>query len=132
MEIKKHFPIGTVNVEISGETLKVKYRYPNREQVRLIREESTVHGFAIATCKYCVEDIDGLTIEGKPLAHDRDGAVSDDDVMALYNNGLAIKLSTVYTELAPSTLDKKKFSSLPAVSEITSPSKTEAQNSSPA
>lgn len=126
MEITKHFPIqGFSEVEVNNEKLKIKYRYPTRKQVQLMGDESNHHGYAMAICKYCIEEIEGLTSDGQVVKpeKDPDGTLSDDFVVLLYNNGLAIPLAAFYsTNHAPTAFDKKKFSSSPPASVTESPS----------
>jgi hypothetical protein len=114
MEIKKRFPIwGFADVI---EDVKVKYRFPTVGQVRLMGDESNTHGYAMAVCKYCVEDIQGLASEGQPIPVERekDGTLSDDFVLMLYTNGLAFPIAGYYQKNVGFTpTDKKKYSSSP-------------------
>ena len=133
MEVAKRFPIpGLATVQFGEESLKVKYRYPTHAQARLMGEESNNHGYAMAICKYCIEEIEGLTENGVPITveKDKDGTLTNDFVVMLHNNELAVVLAAYYMgHVSPTALDKKKLSSQQGVSKKESDSSPQSQES---
>ena len=115
MKIYKRFPIQDfVEVPCAGGVLKVKYKFPTTAQARMIAEESSVGGHALAVCQFCVEEIQGLESEEGEITmqavEKRTGAeLTLDQVLILFNAGLTIPIYAVYAEkLAPTETDKKK------------------------